>query len=251
MLKKRIIPIELLSKNRLVKTTQFELPRDVGDPIKSSQVYSDQDADELILLHIDRLSDSIEVLVSTVEKILKECFVPFTVGGGVRTLSDAERLFNAGADKIIINSSCYDKPSLISQIANVAGSQAVVIGIDVRKINGKFKLFSNNSKKEEEVELSEHIKKMISLGAGEVFIQSVDKDGSMNGYDLELIEIARKFCDVPLIIAGGAGNFNDLYEAFCRNVDAVACGSLFNFGDNNPLRAKAFLKNYNVPLKII
>ena len=251
MLKKRIIPIQLLSKQRLVKTTKFSTPRDVGDPVMSSKVYSDQDADELILLNIDRFDDSFDTLVSTVEKIAAECFVPFSVGGGISSLRDARRLFSAGADKIIVNSVTFDNPRLITEIAAFAGTQAVVIGIDAKLVNGGYVIYSNGSALAQTISLSDHISRAIGLGAGEIMIQSIDNDGLMQGYDINLIKNVVSQSSVPVIAAGGAGNFAHLNEAFEAQVNAVACGSLFNFGDNNPLRAKAFLSNLGVPLKRI
>ena len=251
MLKRRIIPIQLLSRSRLVKTRKFKNPRDVGDPIMSSRVYSNQDADELILLNIDRVEDSLDSLLETTSNILKECFVPFTVGGGIRSLNDAEKLFATGADKVVINTMALKKPTLISEIAESAGSQALVVGIDVRFNNGEYVVYSDCSETAEKIKLSQHIQNIITLGAGEILIQSIDRDGEMQGYDLDLLEKVISESDIPVISAGGAGNFKHLFDAFEIGVDAVACGSLFNFGDNNPLRAKAFLKNLGVPLKKI
>ena len=251
MLKRRIIPIQLFSNGRLVKSKQFLSPRDVGDPVMSSKVYSNQDADELILLHIDRFEDSINTLVETVKKISKECFVPLSVGGGIKSLSDAERLFNAGADKVILNSAVFSNPNIIKEIANLAGTQAVIVGIDVKFENNEYSIYSNSSKVFENTPLSDYIEQVISLGAGEIFIQSIDKDGEMSGYDLNLLNKVYKISSVPVIAAGGPGNFEHLYDALKIGINAVACGSLFNFGDNNPLRAKAFLKNLGVPLKKI
>jgi cyclase len=251
MLKKRIIPIQLLSNSRLCKTEKFLNPRDVGDPVMSSKVYSNQDADELVLLQIDRIPNAIEVLVSTVKNIAEECFVPLTVGGGIKTLQDAEKLFNAGADKVIVNSSAYTDHELINQIAKLAGVQAIVIGIDVRFEDNVYKLYSSGASMLEDISLSEHITNVISAGAGEILIQSIDRDGVMEGYDLELLGKVCSLSTVPVISAGGAGDFHHLHDAFNAGVDAIACGSLFNFGDNNPLRAKAFLKNYGIPLKTI
>jgi len=251
MLKKRIIPIQLLLKGRLVKTKKFRDPRDVGNPVMSSKVYSSQDADELILLNVDRAADSVDVLVSTVKDIARECFVPFSVGGGINSLNDAKKLFAAGADKIIINSVTFSNPAAVTEIAEFAGSQAVVVGIDVKFIDNLYVVFSNNSKIAESVSLSEHIRTMIRLGAGEIFIQSIDRDGEMQGYDINLLKTVLSESSVPVIAAGGAGNFGHLDQALKAGVNAVACGSLFNFGDNNPLRAKAFLKNLGNPLKRI
>lgn len=251
MLKKRIIPIQLFSESRLLKTKQFNDPRDVGDPVMSSKVYSSQDADELILLDIQRKNRSISQLIKIAEQINEQCFVPLTIGGGINTLESAESLFKVGADKILVNSVAYLNPDLITQIANSAGRQAVVVGIDVMKIDGKYQLFSSCGKKAEYVNLTQHLKKVIESGAGEILIQSIDQDGMMKGYDLELLDLVSNHCDVPIIIAGGAGKFQDLHDALINGASAVACGSLFNFGDNNPLRAKAFLKNLGVPLKNI
>ena len=251
MLKKRIIPIQLLSNKRLVKTVKFSSARDVGDPVMSSKVYSSQDADELILLNIDRVKYSFDNLVSTVEKIGKECFVPLSVGGGIKSLDQARKLFSVGADKIIINSVTFDNSQLIKDIASLAGTQAVVVGIDAELISGKYILRSNGSTIVQTVSLCDHISKIIELGAGEIMIQSIDNDGVMQGYDINLIEKVFRQSSVPVIAAGGAGNFSHLSEAFAVGVSAVACGSLFNFGDNNPLRAKAFLSNLGIPLKRI
>lgn len=251
MLKRRIIPIELLDDGRLVKTIQFAAPRDVGDPVKSSQVYSDQDADELMLLNISRTDRKLGKLLEVVARIAQECFVPLTVGGGIRNLNDARQLFAVGADKILINSAAYRNPELIAEIGEQYGKQAVVVGIDVRTHQKKFELFSDCGRKLEMLSLVDHLETVIDAGASEIMIQSICRDGTMSGYDLSLIRTVIARCSVPVIAAGGAGDFLHLKDAFDAGVDATACGSLFNFGDNNPLRAKAFLKNYNIPLKRI
>jgi cyclase len=251
MLKRRIIPIELLSVDRLVKTVVFDRPRDVGDPVKSSKVYSDQDADELVLLSIDREFRNIHVLVDIVKRIAEHCFVPFTVGGGINKIEDAELLFGAGVDKILINSAAYNDPVLISKIAQRYGKQAVVVGIDVRQVQGDYSLYSRSGRIKENVSLKKHIDSVVRAGAGELLIQSIDRDGVMEGYDINLLKQVIAQSPIPVIAAGGAGHFLHLKEAFDAGVDAAACGSLFNFGDNNPLRAKAFLKNHGIPLKWI
>ena len=251
MLKRRIIPIELLDGGRLVKTVGFSAPRDVGDPVKSSQVYSDQDADELVLLNITREHRDVQALVDVVVRIAQECFVPFTVGGGIRSLADAARLFVAGADKVLVNSAAYTQPALITEIGDRYGQQAVVVGIDARTETNGFVLYSDCGRRQESASLSEHVTTIVAAGAGEIMIQSIDRDGTMAGYDLSLLQTVMALSPVPIIVAGGAGDFVHLKQAFEMGTDAAACGSLFNFGDNNPLRAKAFLKNYNIPLKRI
>lgn len=249
MLKRRIIPIELLWGNRLVKTRTFEEPRDVGDPVKSSKVYSDQDADELVLLQIDREGRRPRQLVDTVSKIAEHCFVPLTVGGGISRVEDAASLFEAGADKVLVNSAAYRDPQVISKIAERYGRQAVVVGIDVRADEGGYILYSDCGRQLEPVSLNEHIAAVVVAGAGELMVQNVECDGVMEGYDLGLLRRAVKVSSVPVIAVAGAGHFLHLKEAFEAGVDAVGCGSLFNFGDNNPLRAKAFLRNHGIPLK--
>ena len=251
MLKRRIIPIELLDDGRLVKTVSFTTPRDVGDPVKSSQVYSDQDADELVLLNISRVDHDVTGLVEVVARIARDCFVPFTVGGGIRRLQDAAQLFAAGADKVLLNTVAYTQPSLITEIGNRYGQQAVVVGIDAESKESGFLLFSDCGRKREAVSLPEHVASVINAGAGEIMIQSIDRDGTMTGYDLDLLKAVISISPVPVIAAGGAGDFIHLKQAFDVGADAAACGSLFNFGDHNPLRAKAFLKNYNIQLKRI
>lgn len=251
MLKRRIIPIELLDTGRLVKTVGFGSPRDVGDPVKSSKVYSDQDADELVLLNICRENRCITPLVGAVTRIAEHCFVPLTVGGGISCTQDAGLLFAAGADKVLINSAAYATPELISDIAAIFGSQAVVVGIDVRAESGLLALYSDCGRCREGESLEVHIAKIVQAGAGEIMIQSIDNDGKMNGYDLDLLGAVVSLSSLPIIMAGGAGDFMHLKQAFDAGSDAAACGSLFNFGDNNPWRAKAFLKNYGIPLKRI
>lgn len=250
MLKKRIIPVELLNNGRLVKTVKFGKFRDVGDPIKSSQVYSDQDADELILLNINRENRMVGETAKYLKDISGKCFMPLAVGGGIQTIDDAKLLFDSGADKVIINTAAYSNKPLLSYIVSRWGSQALIVSIDASKTTEeKYVTKSECGRKLEALKLVEHISAVIDLGAGEIMINSIDNDGAMNGYDLVLIDLVMSVCTIPLIVCGGAGNYDDLKGAFNKGVAAVACGSLFNFGDNNPLRAKAYLKNYNIPLK--
>ena len=251
MLKRRIIPIQLLSGDRLVKTRSFESPRDVGDPVKSSKVYSDNDADELFILQIDRCDGALENLYSKVLQIANECFAPLTAGGAITKSADAIRLFSAGADKIVLNSICFTEPEVISDIAKFAGSQAVVVAIDAKFERGNYVLYSGGGRVAQPISLEKHIANAVDSGAGEILIQSIGHDGVMEGYDLGLLDRVCSVCPLPVIIAGGAGNFIHLKEAFDAGADAVACGSLFNFGDNSPLRVKAFLENYGVSLKSI
>ena len=253
MLKRRIIPVELLAGDRLVKTIRFGAWRDVGDPVKSSQVYSDQDADELVILDIDREARGPARLEAWLAEIAKTCFVPVAAGGGIATVEDARRLLAAGADKVVVNSCAYRDLDLLRGISGTFGEQALVVSIDVSRERdpGSLALFSECGRRREAVGLVEHIASVTAAGAGEILLNSIDNDGAMQGFDLELLDHARQICRRPLILCGGAGHYLHLEQAFARGADAVACGSLFNFGDNNPLRVKSFLKGRNIKLKRI
>ena len=251
MLKKRVIPLMLFSEGRLRKTVQFSGHRDVGSPISSARIYSDQDADELILLNIGgpvALNDDFIAVVSEISKI---CFTPLSVGGGLMTFQAVQKLFRAGADKVVFNSAAFSDTSVIARASETFGEQAVVLGIDLIKEEGEYLLFSNRGSVREHLDLKQHIRNAEELGIGEIFIQSIDRDGMMQGYDLELLRYVLSLTKKPIIFAGGAGDFSHLVDAFAEGASAVACGSLFNFGDNSPLRAKSFLKNHDIPVKKI
>lgn len=252
MLKKRIIPVQLLLNGRLVKTVRFGEYRDVGDPVQSSKVYSDQDADELVFLNIDRERRGIDALLALLAPVSEVCFMPLALGGGIRTLPDAELLIRGGADKVVVNSACYADTELLRQIALRFGTQALVASMDVRRSEHGFDLYSDCGRVHQPVTVEEHVRRVVAYGAGEILVNSIDRDGTMQGYDLELIERVTQCASVPVIACGGAGNYDHMRDAFSRTrVSALACGSLFNFGDNNPIRAKAFLSNYQIPFKVI
>jgi cyclase len=253
VLKKRIIPVQLLLNNRLVKTKNFEDYRDVGNPVKSSKIYNDSDADELVFLNIERDHKSIDPLLKVLEQVSKVCFMPLALGGGVKSIKDIETLFRNGADKVIINSEVYSNYDLLNQASLLFGKQSIIVSIDVKKNNNNnYSLYSNCGKNLQKISLSDHLRICESKGAGEIFLNSIDNDGMMNGYDINLINVVKTSCNLPVIACGGAGNFNHMREAFEKTgISALACGSIFNFGDNNPIRAKSFLQNYNLDFKIV
>ena len=252
MLKRRIIPIQLLMNGRLVKTQQFGIWRDVGDPVKSASVYNSQYADELIFLNIARNERSIIQMADIIKEVSKVCFMPLSVGGGVDSLHSAAYLIENGADKVVINSAAYKDYGLIEKIANHFGSQAIIVCVDIKRNGDNFNVVSDCGSRVENVSFINHIKHCEDSGAGEFLIQSVDQDGVMSGYDIELLKIACKNSRLPIIGCGGAGDFNHLKEAFFESdVNALACGSLFNFSDSNPLRAKAYLSNYGLSFKVV
>ena len=254
MLKKRIIPMQLLVDGRLVKPRRFGEWRDVGDPVKSSAVYNSQYADELLFLNIARSRRSIDALAVLIQEVSKVCFMPIAMGGGIASAEDAAFLIVNGADKIVVNSAAYDRPQVISQTAARFGAQAVVVGIDAAwdAAEGKYRLYSDCGRSPQGVALAEHVRRCADAGAGEIMIQSMDRDGTMTGYDTRLIGLAMQATNLPVIGAGGSGNYEHLKEAFLETgVSALACGSLFNFSDSNPMRAKAYLSNYGLPFKVV
>ena len=252
MLKRRVIPVELLRNGRLVKSVRFADYRDVGDPVKSSKVYSDQDADELLILNIVPSHDAVVLLAQQLQAIARACFVPITAGGGIRDLEDARLLLQSGADKVSVCSAAFTDTGLLNDIAAQFGSQALVVCVDVvRGADNGLTLMSGGGRQAQAVALEDHLAAVAAAGAGEILIQSVDRDGCMQGYDTDLIARVTRATRLPVIALGGAGQIIHLKDAFDQSAEAAACGSLFNFGDNNPLRAKALLKNHDVPLKKI
>ena len=180
--------------------------------------------------------------------------MPLTLGGGIATTEDAAMLIKNGADKIAINSAAYDNPEIISQIADSFGAQAVLLSIDLRwdELERRHVLYSDCGRVRQGVSLEEHVARCVEMWAGEVFVQSIDRDGTMSGYDLELVRAVSSVASVPVIAGGGSGNYDHLKEAFqAGGVTAVACGSLFNFSDSNPIRAKAYLANHDLPFKVV
>ena len=255
MLKKRIIPIQLLLDGRLVKTVQFGDFRDVGDPVKSSGVYNSTNADELIFLNIARDNRTINDLRQVIERVSEVSFMPIAMGGGIASHADASELIRTGADKVIVNSAAYSDLDVIARTAENFGSQAIVVSIDARQDPDNpsvYRLFSDCGRRFEPVPLVDHVRRCIDAGAGEIMIQSIDRDGTMSGFDLELIKQVKAVATVPVIAAGGSGNYDHLRDVFIdAKVSAVACGSLFNFSDSNPIRAKAFLSNHGLQFKVV
>lgn len=252
MLKRRIIPVQLLLNGGLVKTRKFADCRDVGYPVKSSAVYNSQHADELIFLNIARDRASVEPLAKLMQKVSQECFMPLSVGGGIYTLEDATYLIQNGADKVVINSAACRDRELISRIADRFGTQSIVVSIDAKRVGGCYFAVSLSASQREPVGLEEHMRACEDAGGGEFLIQSVDLDGTMEGFDLPLLRLVCAVAKVPVIGCGGSGHYNHLKEAFLETeVSALACGSLFNFSDSNPMRAKAYLSNYGLQFKVV
>ena len=252
MLKKRVIPILLYKDEKMVKGINFSSYRQTGLPQSSVRVYSSQEADEIFLLNISECVESIIKFENLIGDIAEECNMPLCIGGGISTMNQVSRIIKGGADKVLLNSYVYTDYKLINKIANNFGRQAVTIGIDYVRIENRIKLMSQNGKKIEQMSLKEHVLRVQDAGAGEIFLNSISRDGTMSGIDLGILEELRDLIEVPLVLGGGAGNFLHLAQALAIDlVSGVACGSIFNFGDNNPIRARSYLKNQGIPVRVL
>ena len=252
MLKKRVIPVLLLSNGRMVKGRQFKDYRDTGDPKSAAKFYNAQCADELAFIDIQAGLESRGALLDIVRTAASECFMPLTVGGGIAHIDDVRALLLAGADKVIITTAAVRQPALIRQAAAIFGNQCVVAGIDFRAEAGGAKVWIKCGTEATALDPIDHARSLVELGAGEIFLNAIDRDGMMVGYDLDMAARVADAVSVPVIICGGAGNFMHLAEAFQKTeVAAAACASLFHFGDNNPIRARSHLRNLGIPVRVV
>ncbi len=252
MLKKRVIPVLLLKDGRMVKGTQFTGFRDVGDPRSAIRVYSAQDADELIFLNINGVEGDLKSVVNLLNQATEECFMPLVAGGGVSKIEHVRELLLAGADKVFINTAGIENPKLLTDVAKKFGRQCLVGGIDYRQGIKGARVWIHNGKEETRLDPHEHAQNLVKLGVGEIFLNCIDHDGLMQGYDLDFIETIASSIPIPLIANGGAGNFGHLADLFNKTAAAAAgCSSLFHFGDNNPIRARAYLRNAGIPMRVL
>lgn len=255
MLKKRIIPVLLLSNGRMVKGKQFGNFRDTGKPNSAVRIYSAQDSDELVFLDVEAsrsISSNHDSLLSIIHSAAEECFMPLAAGGGVDSLEKIKDLIAAGADKIVINTAAVKDPALITKATEKFGNQSVIAGIDYKTNSNGSKVWIESGTMPTELDPVEHALNLVELGAGEIFLNSIDRDGMMNGYDLETANKVSKAVSVPVIVCGGAGDFIHLSDLLSKTeASAAACASIFHFGDNNPIRARSYLKNLGISMRDI
>jgi len=231
MLKTRIIPCLDVKDGRVVKGINFVDLVDAGDPVEQAKVYDEQGADELCFLDITASSDNRNILLDVVKETANQCFMPLTVGGGVRKLSDIRNLLLAGADKVGINTSAITNPDLIQDGANKFGSQCIVVAIDAKKINNKWIVFTHGGRKETKLDAVEWAQFVVDKGAGELLVTSMDRDGTGNGFDLELLREITSKVTVPVIASGGVGSLDHLVEGVKNGgASAVLAASIFHFG---------------------
>jgi imidazoleglycerol phosphate synthase, cyclase subunit len=233
MYAKRIIPCLDVNNGRVVKGTSFVNLRDAGDPVEAAAEYDRQGADELVLLDITASAQARGIILDIVSKVADRIFIPFTVGGGIRTVDDFTALLRAGADKVSVNSAALKNPSILREAADKFGSQCVVCAIDAkRKTEGGWTVYLNGGRVDTGKDALEWAKEAARLGAGEILLTSMDCDGVKNGYDLELTAAVSESVDIPVIASGGAGKLEHFYDAFTRGkADAVLAASLFHFGE--------------------
>jgi cyclase len=251
VLKRRIIPVLLLSNGRMVKGRQFTGYRDTGNPKTAVRIYSAQDADELVFLDIQASVESRAALIDVTRTAAQECYMPLAAGGGVASVEDIRELLLAGADKVVVNTAAVTDPALIARAAERFGTQAIVAGVDYRS-EPEPKVWIRSGTEVTALDPIEHAMHLVELGAGEILLNSIDRDGMMGGYDLAIADKVAKAVAVPVIVCGGAGNFQHLADAFQKTaVSAAACASLFHFGDNNPIRARSYLRNLDIPMRVL
>jgi cyclase len=236
MYRARVIPCLLLSGERLVKTVRFTQPTYVGDPINAVKIFNDREVDELAILDIGATRDRRDPPFDHLRAIAGECFMPLSYGGGIRTIEHARRLFSIGIEKVLINTAAVEDPALLAAIAGEYGSQAVIAGIDVRKDwLGRDRVFTRAGSQNTGLTPLAHAEAVVAQGAGEILLTSIDRDGTMSGYDVEMIRTLSAAVPVPLVACGGAGTLSHLGEAIAAGASAVAAGSLFVFA--GPRRA--------------
>ena len=251
----RIIPCLDVTDGRVVKGVNFVNLVDAGDPTELAKTYNDEGADELTFLDISASSSGRETTLEVVQRTAEAVFIPLTVGGGIRSVEDVDRLLRAGADKISINTAAIKRPELISEIASNFGSQVLVLSVDARRINknnknndNKYEVTTHGGRESAGINAIDWIKQACDLGVGEILLNSMDADGTQAGYDLEMISDVRAICPVPLIASGGAGKLEDFASALDVGADALLAASVFHFGTFRISDVKKYLKErgYNV-----
>jgi cyclase len=252
MLKKRVIPVLLLRNGRMVKGVEFSNYRDTGNPRTAIRIYSAHDADELVFLDIQATLGSRSALVEVVREASSECFMPLAAGGGIKTIDDVRELLLAGADKVVVTTAAVTTPALVTEIAERYGAQCVVAGIDFRIGPDGAKVFIRCGTEPTDLDPVTHAKELVARGAGELLLNAIDRDGRMQGYELDMARQVASSVPVPVIVSGGAGNFMHLAELLRDTpASAAACASLFHFGDNNPIRARSYLRNLGIPMRVL
>ncbi len=250
MLKNRIIPCLDVKNGRVVKGINFVDLKDAGDPVEQAKIYSDSGADEICFLDITASNENRETIYEVIEKTSKKCFVPLTVGGGVRTVDDISKLLNCGADKVSINTAAVENSKVVVDSSKKFGSQCIVVAIDAKKKGDKWEVFTHGGRNNSGIDALEYAKKMEDSGAGELLVTSMDRDGTQVGYDIELMSKISSNVNIPLIASGGAGNLDHLVEGIkSGKASAVLAASIFHYGKYSVKEAKQYLESRGIPVR--
>jgi imidazole glycerol-phosphate synthase subunit HisF len=252
MLAKRIIPCLDVTNGRVVKGVNFTELRDAGDPVEIARRYDEQGADELTFLDITATSDNRDLILHIIEAVADQVFIPLTVGGGVREVADVRRLLNAGADKVSMNSSAVANPQLVFDASQKHGSQCIVVAIDAKQIApGQWEVFTHGGRKATGIDAVQWAQKMEQLGAGEILLTSMDRDGTKIGFDLGLTRAVSDAISIPVIASGGVGGLQDLADGIkLGKADAVLAASIFHYGHHTVQEAKRFMAAQGIPMRL-
>jgi len=247
MLATRIIPCLDVDEGKVVKGVRFKDIRNAGDPVELARLYNDQGADEITFLDIGASYKSREIMIDVVERVSKEVFIPLTVGGGIRSVEDMRKVLNAGSDKVSIGTSAVENPSLISEGARIFGSQCIVLSVDAKRDGDKWYAYTHGGRRNSKLDAIEWAETGEKLGAGEILLNSIDKDGTREGYDLELTRIVSERVRIPVIASGGAGTLQQILDAILvGKADAVLLASLLHYGEFTIAEIKKYLQENGV-----
>tara|TARA_Y100000590_G_scaffold357321_1_gene412074 strand:+ start:752 stop:1510 length:759 start_codon:yes stop_codon:yes gene_type:complete len=252
MYKRRIIPCLDIKNGRVVKGINFVNLVDAGDPAEQAKFYSENGADEICFLDITASNENRNIILDVVKKTSENCFVPLTVGGGVRTLKDILNLLNSGADKVSINTAAVNDINIIKESAKKFGSQCIVVAVDAKKVdNNKWEVFTHGGRNSSGKNVMDYVKEVENLGAGEILLTSMDRDGTKKGYDLDLTKKVSSLVDIPVIASGGVGKLDHLYEGLkIGKANAVLAASIFHFGEFSIQDAKKYLDSKGIAVRI-
>ncbi len=252
MLKKRIIPCLDVKDGRVVKGINFVNLKDAGDPVEQAMIYDNSGADEICFLDITASNENRKTLLNIVEKTAKKISIPLTVGGGVRSLEDINNLLNCGADKVSINTAAVKNKNFVLESSKKFGSQCIVVAVDAKKTNkNKWEVFTHGGRKSTGKDVMKFIIQMESMGAGEILLTSMDRDGTKKGYDLDLTKKACSLVNIPVIASGGVGNLEHLYQGFkIGKASAVLAASIFHYGEHSIQESKQYLDSKGIPVRI-
>ena len=252
MLKKRIIPCLDVDNGRVVKGVNFIDLVDAGDPVEQAKIYNAEGADELCFLDITASSDNRKTLLDVVQKTAENCFIPLTVGGGVRTLEDISNLLHSGADKVSINTAVVQNRNLVKEASNKYGASTIVVAVDAKKVSAnKWKVFTHGGRNATDLDVIDYCNEVEALGAGEILLTSMDRDGTKTGFDNDLLKTITSKLSIPVIASGGVGNLEHMYEGVSiGGASALLAASIFHFGEYRIEDVKRYLADKNIPVRI-